>query len=141
MRSPPMVREVRRASGGWCCMKYAEVAVDAPLGVNRTLTYSIPPRMEVFPGQLVWVPLGPRPVQGMVFEVSDHTALDTTRPVISAIAPQRAAAVVGARTGPMVESLLSLVPLRGGDPYAAARVQDPPSRPCQNCTGTTFRPD
>ena len=44
------------ASGGWCCMKYAEVAVDAPLGVNRTLTYSIPPRMEVLPGQLVWVP-------------------------------------------------------------------------------------
>ncbi len=68
-------------------MKYAEVAVDAPLGVNRTLTYSIPQRMEVFPGQLVWVPLGPRPVQGMVFEVSDHTAVETTRPVISTIAP------------------------------------------------------
>ena len=27
------------------------------------------------------------PFKGMVFEVSDHTALDTTRPVISAIAP------------------------------------------------------
>ena len=68
-------------------MKYVEVAVDAPLGVNRTLTYSVPPRMEVSPGQLVWVPLGPRPVQGMVFQTSEKTSLETTRPVISTIAP------------------------------------------------------
>ena len=68
-------------------MKYVEVAVDAPLGVNRTLTYSVPPRMEVSPGQLVWVPLGPRPVQGMVFDTSEQTSLETTRPVISTIAP------------------------------------------------------
>ena len=68
-------------------MKYAEVAVDAPLGVNRTLTYSVPPRMDVSPGQLVWVPLGPRPVQGMVFETSEQTSLETTRPVTSIIAP------------------------------------------------------
>ncbi len=68
-------------------MKYVEVAVDAPLGVNRTLTYGVPPRMEVSPGQLVWVPLGPRPVQGMVFETSEQTSLETTRPVISTIAP------------------------------------------------------
>ena len=67
-------------------MKYAEVAVDAPLGVNRTLTYSIPPRMDVSPGQLVWAPLGPRPVQGMVFETSNQTALEETRPIISTIA-------------------------------------------------------
>ena len=68
-------------------MKYVEVAVDAPLGVNRTLTYSVPPRLEVSSGQLVWVPLGPRPVQGMVFETSEQTSLETTRPVISTIAP------------------------------------------------------
>lgn len=68
-------------------MKYVEVAVDAPLGINRTLTYSVPPRMEVTPGQLVWVPLGPRPVQGMVFATSEQTSLETTRPVISTIAP------------------------------------------------------
>ena len=68
-------------------MRYAEVAVDAPLGVNRTLTYSIPPRMEVVPGILVWVPLGARPVQGMVFETSARTALETTRPIISTIGP------------------------------------------------------
>ncbi len=67
-------------------MKYVEVAVDAPLGVNRTLTYSVPSRMEVSPGQLVWVPLGPRPVQGIVFEALDQTSLDATRPVISTIA-------------------------------------------------------
>ena len=92
-------------------MKYAEVAVDAPLGVNRTLTYSIPQRMEVFPGQLVWVPLGPRPVQGMVFEVSDHTAVGDNPSDHLRDCAQRAAAVVGARTGSMVESLLSFVPL------------------------------
>ena len=68
-------------------MRYAEVAVDAPLGVNRTLTYSVPPRMDVAPGALVWVPLGARPVQGMVFEVSGRTSIETTRPIISTIGP------------------------------------------------------
>ncbi len=68
-------------------MKYVEVAVDAPLGVNRTLTYSVPSRMEVSAGQLVWVPLGPRPVQGIVFETSEQTSLETTRSVISTITP------------------------------------------------------
>ena len=76
-----------RAIAAGCRMKYVEVAVDAPLGVNRTLTYSVPPRMDVSPGQLVWVPLGPRPVQGMVFETSAQTSLDETRPIISTIAP------------------------------------------------------
>ena len=36
---------------------------------------------------MVWVPLGPRPVQGMVFETSGQTSLETTRPLISTIAP------------------------------------------------------
>ena len=69
-------------------MTYVEVAVDAPLGVNRTLTYSVPERLEISPGQLVWVPLGTRPVQGMVFETSSNTSLSTTREVISTIAPR-----------------------------------------------------
>ncbi len=68
-------------------MKYAEVAVDAPIGVDRTLTYSVPSRLQATPGQMVWVPLGRRPVQGVVFEVSDKPQVESPRPIISTIEP------------------------------------------------------
>ena len=62
-------------------MTYAEVAVDAPIGFNRTLTYSIPYNMRLVPGQLVWGSLGNRPVQGIVFEISEKTSLETTKDI------------------------------------------------------------
>ena len=62
-------------------MTYAEVAVDAPIGFNRTLTYSVPYNMRLVPGQLVWVSLGNRPVQGIVFEISEKTSLETTKDI------------------------------------------------------------
>ncbi len=68
-------------------MSYAEVAVDAPLGVDRTLTYSLPPRLPAMPGQMVWAPLGPRPVQGMVFAVTGKPQVESPRPIISTIEP------------------------------------------------------
>src|SRR5687767_286616 len=68
-------------------MKYVEVAVDAPLGVNRTLTYAAPGHIHPIPGQLVWAPLGQRPVQGVVFSVADYTSLDSVREIISTIEP------------------------------------------------------
>ena len=68
-------------------MKYAEVAVDAPLGVDRTLTYSLPVRLQAIPGQMVWAPLGPRPVQGVVFEITDTPQVESPRPIISTIQP------------------------------------------------------
>ena len=68
-------------------MKYVEVAVDAPIGYDRTLSYSVPPHMELEPGQLVWVPLGSRPVQGIVFEITPRPQVDEVRDVAAPIEP------------------------------------------------------
>ena len=68
-------------------MKYAEVAVDAPVGFNRTLTYAVPPFLRSTRGQMVWVPLGQRPVQGIVFEVTDQPQVESPRQILSAIEP------------------------------------------------------
>ncbi len=68
-------------------MRYAEVAVDAPIGYDRTLSYSVPARFEVEPGQMVWVPLGPRPVQGVIFHLADHPQVEVTKDIIAPIEP------------------------------------------------------
>ncbi len=68
-------------------MRYVEVAVDAPVGCGRTLSYSLPPRMDLEPGQLVWAPLGTRPVQGVVFELTDQPQVDATKDVLASIEP------------------------------------------------------
>ena len=68
-------------------MRYAEVAVDAPVGYDRTLSYSIPATLELEPGQMVWVPLGQRPVQGVVFELADSPQVEATRDVLAAVDP------------------------------------------------------
>ena len=68
-------------------MRYAEVAVNAPIGYDRTLSYSIPDRLELEPGQMVWVPLGHRPVQGMLFQLTDLPQVDVTKDVIAPIEP------------------------------------------------------
>lgn len=68
-------------------MRYAEVAVDAPLGSDRTLTYAIPGGALVAPGQLVWVPLGRRLVQGLVFSLSEHANVESVREVCGIYGP------------------------------------------------------
>lgn len=68
-------------------MEFAEVAVDAPLSLENTLTYCIPNHMSVRPGNLVWVPLGRRPVQGVVFSVSGLPRVLDPRQIISVIGP------------------------------------------------------
>ena len=68
-------------------MEFAEVAVDAPLSLEKTLTYCIPSHMTVRPGHLVWAPLGRRPVQGVVFSVSLTPRVLDPRPIISVIGP------------------------------------------------------
>ena len=76
-------------------MSFAEVAVDAPIGYGRTLSYSIPLSMELEPGEMVWVPLGPRPVQGVVFDVADHPQVEATRPIIAPVEPSPILSEVG----------------------------------------------
>ncbi len=61
--------------------KYAEVAVDAPAGYNRTFTYSIPDGMAVQQGHLVRVPFGSRTLSGFVFDVTDESHAPYTRDI------------------------------------------------------------
>ncbi len=68
--------------------RYVEVAVNAPLGPGKTLSYSVPPSMHTpEPGQLIWAPLGARPVQGVVFECSDSPQVEAVRDIISVLEP------------------------------------------------------
>ncbi len=76
-------------------MRYAEVAVDAPFGHDRTLSYSIPPELIVEPGQLVWVPLGTRPVQGMVFQLVDQPQVEVTKDIIAPVEPSTLVSSIG----------------------------------------------
>ena len=64
-------------------MRYAEVAVDAPVGYDRILSYAVPVSASVVPGQLVWAPLGNRRVQGMVFGLSDSPEVEPVREIDS----------------------------------------------------------
>ena len=76
-------------------MSYAEVAVDAPVGYDRTLSYSVPPWLELESGQMVWVPLGPRPVQGIVVEVTDRAQVDVVKDVLAPVEPSPLITTVG----------------------------------------------
>ncbi|MFH1486861.1 MAG: primosomal protein N' [Chloroflexota bacterium] len=66
-------------------MSYAEVAVNAPTAQSRTFSYSIPRGTSLAPGQAVWVPFGPRRLQGIVFELAEFPLVSETRDVIAPI--------------------------------------------------------
>ena len=68
-------------------MKYAEVAVDAPVGPGRTFSYSVPERFSVEPGQLVWVPLARRITQGLVVDLPAAPQVDYTRDILQPVEP------------------------------------------------------
>ena len=68
-------------------MDYVEVAVDAPVGPGRTFSYSVPPRMSLEPGQLVWVPFGRRTLQGVVMKLAAAPQVEVTRDVLDAVEP------------------------------------------------------
>ena len=68
-------------------LKFAEVAVDSPVGAGRTFTYSIPKGLQLAPGQLLRVPFGPRTLQGLVFELSGVANAPYTRDVLGPVYP------------------------------------------------------
>ena len=74
--------------GAMMAARYAEVAVDAPLPPERTLTYAIPNGMSVAPGQVVLAPLLSRRVSGVVFALSDRTEIGGVRPLDGLQDPQ-----------------------------------------------------
>ncbi len=68
--------------------QFLEVAVNAPIGPGKTLSYSVPSSIDLpEPGQMVWAPLGSRPVQGIVFQRSDSPQVEAVRDIISALEP------------------------------------------------------
>ena len=68
-------------------LRYADVAVDAPVGHARAFTYSIPDRFTVRPGQLVWVPFGSQTLQGIVLELSSARPEFATRDILQPVEP------------------------------------------------------
>lgn len=69
-------------------MGYAEVAVNAPVAQRRTFSYGIPPSLSLSVGQAVWVPFGPRTLQGIVFRLTAHPGVPETKDVIGVIDPR-----------------------------------------------------
>ncbi len=53
---------------------YAEVAVNSPFPTFHTFTYRVPPGLGVGPGWIVYVPFGPRLLQGVVMAVGPTPA-------------------------------------------------------------------
>ncbi len=66
-------------------MRYAEVAVDAPTGSNRTFSYSYGEGTEVLPGHLVRVPFGARKLQGIVVRLVAVPGVPETRDIDSVL--------------------------------------------------------
>ncbi|PKB80010.1 MAG: primosomal protein N' [SAR202 cluster bacterium Io17-Chloro-G9] len=76
-------------------MRYAEVAVDAPVAHSRTFSYSIPSLLSLEPGQLVWVPFGRRVAQGVVVELASAPQVEVTRDILQPVEPSPLVATVG----------------------------------------------
>ena len=65
---------------------YVDVAVDfSDRDRLRTYTYSVPSGISVKPGDLVWVPFGYRPVQGIALSVSKSTETENVRDIDSVV--------------------------------------------------------
>ncbi len=68
-------------------MNYAEVAVNFPLAQPRSFSYSIPPHISLSVGHAVWVPFGPRLVQGIVLALSEQAQVEETKEIAEVISP------------------------------------------------------
>ncbi len=68
--------------------RLAEVAVNAAQPGRTPFTYAVPEGMDVSPGQTVFVPFGPRVLQGIVVSLSDQTELAEVRPISAVAEPQ-----------------------------------------------------
>ena len=66
---------------------FAEVAVNAGQPARQTFTYSFPEGVSVHPGQAVFVPFGPRILQGVVLALSESTPLQAVRPIAAIADP------------------------------------------------------
>ena len=67
--------------------RFADVAVNAGQPARQPFTYSVPEGVEVELGQAVFVPFGPRILQGMVLGLSDSCSLAAVRPIVAVADP------------------------------------------------------
>ena len=66
-------------------LKFADIAVDSPVGHSRTFTYEIPEHLNLLVGSSVLVPFGKRTLHGIVFCIADTPSVDQTKEVLSLI--------------------------------------------------------
>jgi len=64
-------------------MSYAHVAVNSPS--YSSFCYAIPPHLSVTPGQAVWVPFGPRVIQGVVVGLSQEPSVAVVKEIAEVI--------------------------------------------------------
>jgi primosomal protein N' (replication factor Y) len=69
-------------------LRFAEVAVDSPVGARRAFTYMIPEGVQVRPGQSVLAPFGPRLLSGVVLGLSDESPLGSAHDLRMALDPE-----------------------------------------------------
>jgi primosomal protein N' (replication factor Y) len=67
---------------------FAEVAVNAGQPARMAFTYSVPPEMALTAGQAVFVPFGPRMLQGVVLALTDQSSVESIRPIDAVADPQ-----------------------------------------------------
>src|SRR3970040_1072621 len=68
--------------------RFAEVAVNAGQPAARPFPYGVPDGMEVAGGARVFVPVGPRLLQGIVLGMSDRSELESVRPISAVADPE-----------------------------------------------------
>jgi len=62
-------------------MAYVEVAVNSPFPTFQTFSYLVPQGMDVRPGDVVYVPFGPRILQSVVMEVTEQPSYPEVKAV------------------------------------------------------------
>ncbi len=68
--------------------RFVEVVVNAGQPARVPFTYSIPEGLDVAVGQAVFVPFGPRILQGVVVAEAETTTLDAVRPIAAVADPE-----------------------------------------------------
>ncbi|MGE0598182.1 MAG: primosomal protein N' [Dehalococcoidia bacterium] len=67
--------------------RFVDVVVNAGQPARQPFTYSVPAGLEVAIGQAVFVPFGPRILQGVVVAEAETTSLDAVRPITAVADP------------------------------------------------------
>jgi primosomal protein N' (replication factor Y) len=67
--------------------RFADVAVNAAQPARQAFTYAVPLGMNLSNGQAVFVPFGPRILQGVVLRIGDESPVEDVRPIAAVADP------------------------------------------------------